>query len=167
MMNFRFLIKTIKSDYRINSRTSFLVLLFYRIQNYFHKRNMGILRKIMGGAESIFFFLLRVDAQISYKAILGNNIRFPHRAMGVVISPRAIVGNNVTIFHQVTIGVNENQKHKRLEIGNNCYLSAGCKVISCIVSENCKIAPNAVVYKNIPPNSLVFAVNDIRSIKEL
>lgn len=107
-----------------------------------------------------------MDAQISYKATLGNYIRLPHRAMGVVISSKAIIGNHVTIFHHVTIGVNEGltKEKRKIEIGDNCYLSAGCCIISCKVSENCKIAPNAVAYKNIPPNTLVYSDNQMKCL---
>lgn len=107
-----------------------------------------------------------MDTQISYKATLGNYIRFPHRAMGVVISPKALIGNHITIYHHVTIGVNES-KSKEMQsivIGDNCYLSTGCCIISCKVSDNCKIAPNAVVYKNIPPYSLVYANNNVKRL---
>lgn len=112
----------------------------------------------------MIYFLLGIDAQISYKAVLGDYIRFPHKAMGVVISPKAIIGNHVSIFHHVTIGVNESlpKDRQKIEIGNNCYLSTGCKIISCKVSDNCRIAPNAVVYKDLPSNSLVYPVNEVK-----
>ena len=87
--------------------------------------------------------------------------------MGVVISPKAIIGNHVSIFHQVTIGANESlpKDKQKIVIGNYCYLSAGCKVISCNVSDNCKVAPNAVVYKDVPPNSLIYSLNEIKKLK--
>lgn len=102
--------------------------------------------------------------QISYRASIGNRIRLPHRGFGVVISHYATIGNDCTIFHGVTIGVNESRpKEKRkIVIGNNVYLSAGCKCISCKIGEYSKIGPNAVVYKDIPPRSLVYSLNEIR-----
>ena len=116
---------------------------------------------IVGGVKSILFFFLQIDSQISYKAVIGYNIRLLHRGNGVVISAKAILGNNLTIYHQVTIGINENKpvSEQTIVIKDNCYLSAGCKVISCTIGENCKIGPNAVVYKDLPSGSLYVSSN--------
>ena len=155
-------------DRKINSRSSFLVLAIYRIEHFLYQRRMSWLLRLVGGGKSVIYLMLGLDAQISYKAVLGDYIRLPHKAMGVVISPKAIIGDHVSIFHHVTIGVNESlpKERQKIEIGNHCYLSTGCKVISCKVSDNCRIAPNAVVYKDISPNSLVFPVNEIKILKQ-
>ena len=47
-MNF---IKTIRTDYVRNSKTSFIVLLFYRIQHYLYSHNSRLLLRIVGGGE--------------------------------------------------------------------------------------------------------------------
>ena len=158
--------QSLKIDRELNSTASFVILAIYRVQHLFYMRSNHLLLKLLGGAKNIIYFMLGVDAQISYKAVLGNHIRLPHRAMGVVISPKAVIGDYVTIFHHVTIGVNEGKtkKIRQIEIGDNCYLSAGCCIISCKVSENCKIAPNAVVYKDIPSNTLVYANNEVKNL---
>lgn len=98
-----------------------------------------------------------MDAQISEKAQIGKNIRLLHKGIGVVISSKAFIGNGVTIYHQVTVGINENipEEQQSIYIGDNCYLSAGSKIISCHVGANSKIGPNAIVWKNVPANSLV------------
>ena len=110
--------------------------------------------------KELVFFFLRIDAQISEKALIGDNIRLPHSGNGVIISSKAVIEDNVTIYHQVTIGINEFKalEEQHVVIRKNCYLSAGCKVINCEVGEKSKIGPNAVVYKDIPPNS--FYVSD-------
>lgn len=76
--------------------------------------------------------------------------------MGVVISPKAIIGNYVTIYHQVTLGINEGKPktEQKIVVNDNCVLSVGCKVISCVISKNCKVAPNTCVYKDLPENSI-------------
>jgi len=103
--------------------------------------------------------ILSIQSQISYKAEIGNNIRLPHSAFGLVISSKAKIGNNVTIFHLVTIGINEKKCHKDIlrcvEIGDNCYLSCGAKVISSKVGDNTIVGPNAVVYKDVTENRVV------------
>jgi serine O-acetyltransferase len=71
-----------------------------------------------------------------------------------------VIGNNITIYHLVTIGVNENKCFKKdrncVVIEDNCYISAGAKIISARVGKNCKIGANAVVFEDIPDNSMVF-----------
>ncbi len=155
------------TDYRLNSKRSFLVLFFYRVCHFLFVKKYIFFLSLLCGIKGVIFFFLRIDTQISYEAIIGSNIRLPHCAMGVVISSRAIVGNNITIYHQVTIGVNENKPEdkKQIVISDNCYLSTGCIIISCKIGRNCKIAPNAVVYKDVPDNTMCFPVNDMKIIR--
>ena len=162
------LMYNIKMDFRINSFRSGLILFFYRILNYIHyKFNNLISRfflKVLNILWEIFKIVLNINCQISYKACIGSNIKLPHIGQGVIISPKAKIGNNVTIYHQVTIGVNEflNDDKQKIIIGNNCYLSTGAKVISCVVGENVTIGPNAVVYKNLNSNSKIFSQGIIK-----
>lgn len=160
--------KSLFIDYRLNSKKSFLVLFFYRLSHILFIRNHTFILALFRGLKGIVYFFLRINEQISQEAIIGNNIRLPHSAMGVVISSRAIIGNNITIFHQVTIGVNENkpEEKKQVEICDNCYLSTGCKIISCKIGRNCKIAPNAVVYKDLPENTICYPVNETKIINQ-
>lgn len=159
------LLRSISLDRKNNSTRSFLILLVYRLQHRFYvKKHIGIRLFIMSIIKELLFFIIRADAQISYKAEIGDNIRLPHQGNGVVISAKAIIEDNQTIYHQVTIGINENlpKNKQRIIIKSNCYLSCGCKVISSIVGENSKIGPNAVVYKDLPNNSLYVASNILK-----
>ena len=151
------LIDYIKKDYQNNSKRSFIILLLYRVMHYCYKKNLSILLFICKIIRFLAYFFLRINAQISYEASIGYDIRLPHSADGVVISSYAIIGNHETIYHQVTIGINEKitESSRKVIVRDNCYLSVGCKVISCVVSEGCKIGPNAVCYKDISPNSIL------------
>lgn len=124
-------------------------------------KHIGIRLAILAILKEISFFVLRIDCQISYKAIIGDNIRLPHSGMGVVISSKATIYDNQTIYHQVTIGVNENlpEEKRKIIIHENCYFSAGCKVINCEIGKNVKVGPNAVVYKDLPANCLYVSEN--------
>lgn len=148
--------RKLRTDKALNSKRSYYVLKFYRLQHqaYIEKSKTKLL--FYSIVKEIVFFFLRLDAQISYKAYIGENIRLPHCAQGVVISAKAHIENNQTIYHQVTIGINENLREElqRIVIHENCYMSCGCKIISCEVGKNTKIGPNAVVYQNIPEGSL-------------
>jgi len=142
----------ILEDYKLNSFSSFLTLLRYRACNYSYINGGRVIGRLTNYLFEILYLLRNEVSQISYKAIIGRRIRLPHKGFGVVISRYAIVGDNVTLFHNVTLGINENKKDKKIMIGDDCYLSTGVTVISCEISEKTKVSPNVCVYKNLPPN---------------
>lgn len=160
--------RNITTDKKINSFKSWCTLKNYRIAHYFFQKSTqnkrwSILLKIRLMYNDIISTILNLNSQISYKAQVGEGIKLPHSGDGVVISSKAIIGNEVLIYHQVTIGVNEAKKDAiNIIIGNNCVLSVGCKVISCRVGDNCRIGPNAVVYKDMIDNSLCVTECDVK-----
>ena len=83
----------------------------------------------------------------------------PHGMAGIFISGGAKIGRNCVIFQQVTIGSNtlaDSQGIGAPEIGDNCYIAAGAKVIGNVkVGNNTRIGANTVVYKDVPDNSIV------------
>lgn len=160
------LIGLIKSDWKINSTISSIILMFYRIKHFMYINNHGNFLKIIEIVEILISIFLNLNAQISYKAEIGNNIRLLHKGEGVIISSKAIIGNNCTILHQVTIGINEAKVDKDIIIGNNCFLGAGSKVISCKICNNCKIGANAVVVKDIPSPSIVYSINKVSKLDD-
>lgn len=83
---------------------------------------------------------------------------FPHGIQGIFISNTARLGKDVVIFQQVTIGSNnlpDTKKPGSPTIGNNVYIGVGAKIIGGItIGDNCRIGANAVVYEDMPPNSV-------------
>ena len=53
-------------------------------------------------ANHLFSLIYHCDIPMKLK--VGNNIRFVHKGLGVVISEGAAIGNNVCIQHHVLIG---------------------------------------------------------------
>lgn len=161
-VSFRDTMKLLKADKKINSHKSYVVLRNYRIGHFFYMSHNRIVSKLMLCLLTIIreikYSLYNIDAQIPYAAVLGSNIKLPHSASGVVVSAKTIIGDNATIFHQVTIGVNEarDTTDQKIIIGNNVLISAGAKIISCRVGNNCRIGANAVVVKDLPDNSLCY-----------
>ena len=80
--------------------------------------------------------------------------------MGVVIGETAIVGDYCTIYQGVTLGGTGKDKGKRHPtIGSNVTIGSGAKVLGPFtVGDNSKIAANAVVLSEIPPNSTCVGV---------
>ena len=86
---------------------------------------------------------------------------FPHGMKSIFISGHARIGENCVIFQQVTIGSNTILGSKNMGapiIGNNCYISAGAKIIGKVkIGNNVRIVANTVVYKDVPDNSVVIS----------
>lgn len=157
--------EVIKIDKQLNSFKSFVVLLMYRIQHYYYDKNNRLLLHAMGVVKFALFRILGIDAQIFYPAQIGHHVKFPHSAMGVVISPKSVIGNNVTIYHQVTLGINGSKplNKQSIVIKDNCVISVGCKIISCVIGENCRIAPNTCVYEDMPPDMICYTKIEMKS----
>lgn len=83
---------------------------------------------------------------------------FPHGPSGIFISSSAKIGKDVVIFQHVTIGSNsllDSSHQGSPKIGDYVYIGAGAKVIGNIVIGNsCRIGANAVVYRDLEPNSV-------------
>ena len=91
--------------------------------------------------------------EIHPAAQIGSGVVIDH-GMGVVIGETAVVGDNCTIYQGVTLGGTGKDKGKRHPtLGNNVLVGAGAKVLGPFtVGDNTKIAANAVVLTEVPPN---------------
>ena len=68
------------------------------------------------------------------------------------------IGRNCLIFQDVAIGP-KHEEGERPTIGNYVHISSGAKMLGGItVGDHCVIAANAVVVKDMPPNSLAVGV---------
>jgi serine O-acetyltransferase len=85
---------------------------------------------------------------------------FIDHGMGVVIGETAVVGKNVTLYQGVTLGGTGKEKGKRHpNIGDNVVIGTGAKILGNItIGDNSYIGANAVVVKDVPPNSTVVGV---------
>ncbi len=85
----------------------------------------------------------------------------PHGMKSIFISGGAQIGRNCIIFQQVTIGSNTLPGSRGTGvpvIGDNCYIGAGAKIIGKVrVGNNVRIGANAVVYKDVPDDSVVLS----------
>lgn len=101
----------------------------------------------------------KTGIEIHPAAQIGKGVFIDH-GMGVVIGETAIVGDNCTIYQGVTLGGTGKDKGKRHPtIGNNVTIGSGAKVLGPFsVGDNSKIAANAVVLNEIPPNSTCVGV---------
>jgi serine O-acetyltransferase len=120
---------------------------FYRIKLFFIARLISQVLRFMTGIE------IHPGAQI------GKDFFIDH-GMGVVIGETTIIGDNVLLYQGVTLGGTGLEKGKRHPtIGNNVVIGTGAKVLGNItIGDNSYIGANAVVIKDVPPNSTVVGV---------
>ncbi len=92
-------------------------------------------------------------------AEIGEGLFIDH-GMGVVIGETSCIGKNVTLYQGVTLGGTGKEKGKRHpNIGDNVVIGTGAKILGNItIGEDSYIGANAVVVKDVPPDSTVVGV---------
>lgn len=95
---------------------------------------------------------------------------FPHGYFGVFISNSAHIGKNVVIFHQVTIGSVNTPGSKNCgapKISDDVFIGCGAKIIGDVtVGHHARIGANAIVVKDVPPNSVTVTRGTESIVKE-
>lgn len=127
---------------------------WHRVSHFFYKQNLkGIARWI---SQCGRFW---TGIEIHPGATIGHGLFIDH-GMGVVIGETTEIGDNVTIYQGVTLGGTGKDVGKRHPtIGNNVMIGSGAKVLGPFtVGDNSKIAANAVVLNEVPPNSTCVGV---------
>lgn len=134
--------------------SGFHALLAYRIAHFFHKIKLKFIARCISQLARFF-----TGIEIHPAAKIGKGVFIDH-GTGVVIGETAEIGDNVLIYQGVTLGGTGKDKGKRHPtIHSNVMISAGAKVLGpIVVGENSKIGANAVVLKDVPPNSTVVGI---------
>ena len=103
--------------------------------------------------------LRKTGIEIHPGAKIGRGLFIDHGS-GVVIGETTEIGDNCTIYQNVTLGGTGKDTGKRHPtIGNNVMVGAGARVLGPFkVGDNSKIAANAVVLSEVPPNSTAVGV---------
>ena len=92
-------------------------------------------------------------------AKIGKGLFIDHGS-GVVIGETAEIGDNCTLYQGVTLGGTGKDVGKRHPtLGNNVMIGAGAKVLGPFrIGDNSKIAANAVVLSEVPPDSTAVGI---------
>ena len=103
--------------------------------------------------------LRKTGIEIHPGAKIGKGLFIDHGS-GVVIGETTEIGDNCTIYQNVTLGGTGKETGKRHPtLGNNVMVGAGARVLGPFkVGDNCKIAANAVVLSEVPPNCTAVGV---------
>ncbi len=129
-------------------------IIFHRIAHALFKMHIPFFPRWLSQVGRFF-----TGIEIHPGAEIGKGFFIDH-GMGVVIGETAVIGDNVLMYQGVTLGGTGLTKGKRHPtIGNNVVIGAGAKVLGDIrIGDNSYIGSNAVVIKDIPPNSTVVGV---------
>ena len=101
-----------------------------------------------------------------FNCVVPPNLLLPH-PYGITIHSGAVIGANVVIMQQVTIG-SRGSGIEAPVIENDVLVGAGAKVLGGVrIGHHSKVGANAVVSKDVPPNSTVVGFNEIIRRKHL
>lgn len=134
--------------------SGFHAILYHRLSNFlFRHKRFFLARWVSQHARR------RTGIEIHPAAKIGRGVFIDH-GMGVVIGETAEVGDNCVIYQGVTLGGTGKDRGKRHPtLGNNVMVGAGAKILGPFrVGDNAKIAANAVVLEEIPPDSTAVGV---------
>ena len=126
----------------------------YRIAHWFYQHgHTFIARWISQRAKR------KTGIEIHPAAQIGRRLVIDHGS-GIVIGATVVIGNDCLLYQGVTLGgtgISHGKRHPTL--GNNVMVGSGAKILGPFtVGDNARIAANAVVLREVPPNSTVVGV---------
>ncbi len=150
-----------KSDSnQFNLRSLFRGLLSQGFQAIIVYRFFRFLKTHGIPSQPLRFFLERfveitTGISIPVSVDIGAGFRIHHFG-GIILHPSARIGCNCTFYHQVTIG-DRGGYGFAATIGDNVIVGAGAKIIGEVnIGNNCKIGANAVVFNDLPANTIAY-----------
>lgn len=129
-------------------------LVYYRIAHALYIMKMFFMARLLSQLARFF-----TGIEIHPGAKIGKRFFVDH-GIGVVIGETTIIGDDVLLYQGATLGGTGIVKGKRHPtVGNNVVIGAGAKVLgNIVIGDNSYIGANAVVIKDVPPNSTVVGV---------
>lgn len=129
-------------------------VLMYRVSHKLYQKKRFTTARILSQTARFF-----TGIEIHPGATIGKGLFIDHGS-GVVIGETAEIGDNCTLYQGVTLGGTGKDTGKRHPtLGNNVLVGSGAKVLGPFkVGDNSKIAANAVVLKEVPPNSTAVGI---------
>jgi serine O-acetyltransferase len=129
-------------------------LICYRIAHVFYRLKLFLLARLLSQMARFF-----TGIEIHPGAKIGKRFFIDH-GLGVVIGETSVIGDDVLLYQGSTLGgtgIVQGKRHPT--IGNNVVIGAGAKVLgNIVIGDNSYIGANAVVIKDVPPNSTVVGV---------
>ena len=132
----------------------FHILVYHRIAHWLYQHKRFFLARWVSQHGR-----RRTGIEIHPGATIGKCLFIDH-GMGIVFGETTVIGDNCTIYHGVTLGGTGKDTGKRHPtLGNNVLVGAGARVLGPMkIGDNSKIAANAVVLEEVPPNCTAVGV---------
>lgn len=129
-------------------------VLMYRVSHFLYTKKLYTMARCISQ-----FARLLTGIEIHPGAKIGKGFFIDHGS-GVVIGETAEIGDNCLVYQGVTLGGTGKDKGKRHPtLGNNVMVGAGARVLGPFkVGDNAKIAANAVVLEEVPPDCTAVGV---------
>ena len=129
-------------------------IIYHRIAHWLFRRKLRFLARLVSQWSRLW-----TGIEIHPGATIGRRFVIDH-GMGIVIGETAEVGDDVLLYQGVTLGGTGKDHGKRHPtIGNNVLIGSGAKVLGPFrVGDNARIAANAVVLSEVPPDSTAVGV---------
>lgn len=129
-------------------------VLAYRVAHILHTHGHVLGARVISQGAKIL-----TGIEIHPGAKIGKGLFIDHGS-GVVIGETAEIGDNCTLYQGVTLGGTGKDVGKRHPtLGNNVMIGAGAKVLGPFrIGDNSKIAANAVVLSEVPPDSTAVGI---------
>ena len=115
-------------------------------------------RGVFKGIASLIMTMTNIlhSSDIQASTMMGKNVHFGHRGIGIVIHEKALIGDNTTIMQNVTVAAKENGY---TIIENYVIIGAGAVILGAVtVGEGAVIGANAVVNRDVAPYTVMGGV---------
>lgn len=129
-------------------------IIYHRIAHWLHRHRLLFLARAVSQWSRFW-----TGVEIHPGAKIGRRLVIDH-GMGIVIGETTEIGDDCLLYQGVTLGGTGKDTGKRHPtLGNNIMVGSGAKVLGPFkVGDNSRIASNAVVLKEIPPDSTAVGV---------
>jgi serine O-acetyltransferase len=126
----------------------------HRVAHRMWRSGHPLAARVLAGAMRAW-----TSVDIHPAAVVGPGLFIDH-ALGVVVGETAEIGTDVTIYQGVTLGGTALEAGKRHPtVGDRVTIGAGAKVLGPItIGSGSRIGANAVVVRDVPPDSVVVGV---------
>ncbi len=126
----------------------------HRLDHWLWKKDLKFFARLLSQVSRSL-----TGIEIHPGAVIGPKLFIDH-GMGVVIGETSEIGSDVTLYHGVTLGgvsLDSGKRHPTLE--DHVVVGAGAKILGAItIGHHSRIGANAVVVKDVPPQSVVVGV---------
>ena len=129
-------------------------VLYHRVAHWLYRHHRFFLARCVSQWSRFW-----TGIEIHPGATIGHRLVIDH-GMGIVIGETAEIGDDCLLYQGVTLGgTGKDQGKRHPTLGNNVMVSAGAKVLGPFkVGDNSRIAANAVVLSEIPPEATAVGV---------